>query len=121
MQGCLLLGVVNANHISLAGVQQGTAELDMTSLHYHQYQCRPRRPATHTPTHPRTCIPPTTHPHLNPTRSYKWDTLPSDKRPERGLLGLRAGLNAFANLRPAIVPKQVGGRDIRGPHSGLLL
>lgn len=40
--------------------------------------------------------------------SYKWDTLPSDKRPERGLLAIRAGLNAFANLRPAIVPKQVG-------------
>mmetsp|Transcript_23250 Transcript_23250/g.59384 ORF Transcript_23250/g.59384 Transcript_23250/m.59384 type:complete len:393 (-) Transcript_23250:301-1479(-) len=38
---------------------------------------------------------------------YKWDTLPSDKRPERGLLAIRAGLNAFANLRPAIVPKQL--------------
>ncbi|KAI8470942.1 MAG: 3-Isopropylmalate dehydrogenase, splicing variant a [Monoraphidium minutum] len=38
---------------------------------------------------------------------YKWDTLPADKRPERGLLGLRAGLNAFANLRPAIVPRQL--------------
>lgn len=39
--------------------------------------------------------------------SYKWDTLPAGQRPERGLLGLRAGLNAFANLRPAIVPPQV--------------
>jgi isocitrate/isopropylmalate dehydrogenase len=38
---------------------------------------------------------------------YKWDTLPAAQRPERGLLGLRAGLNAFANLRPAIVPPQV--------------
>lgn len=38
---------------------------------------------------------------------YKWDTLPAGQRPERGLLGLRAGLNAFANLRPAIVPPQV--------------
>jgi 3-isopropylmalate dehydrogenase len=38
---------------------------------------------------------------------YKWDTLPAEQRPERGLLGLRAGLNAFANLRPAIVPKQL--------------
>jgi 3-isopropylmalate dehydrogenase len=28
---------------------------------------------------------------------------PYDKRPETGLLGLRAGLKAFANLRPAIV------------------
>jgi hypothetical protein len=40
-------------------------------------------------------------------RRYKWDTLPAEQRPERGLLGLRAGLNAFANLRPAIVPRQV--------------
>jgi 3-isopropylmalate dehydrogenase len=38
---------------------------------------------------------------------YKWDSLPSAQRPERGLLGLRAGLNAFANLRPAIVPPQL--------------
>eukprot|EP00882_Tetradesmus_deserticola_P033806 GHRQ01038648.1.p1 GENE.GHRQ01038648.1~~GHRQ01038648.1.p1 ORF type:complete len:309 (+),score=141.94 GHRQ01038648.1:185-1111(+) len=38
---------------------------------------------------------------------YKWDTLPAEQRPERGLLGLRAGLNAFANLRPAIVPPQL--------------
>jgi len=38
---------------------------------------------------------------------YKWDTLPSAQRPERGLLAIRAGLNAFANLRPAIVPKQL--------------
>ncbi|GBF94885.1 3-isopropylmalate dehydrogenase [Raphidocelis subcapitata] len=38
---------------------------------------------------------------------YKWDTLPAEQRPERGLLGLRAGLNAFANLRPAIVQKQL--------------
>lgn len=38
---------------------------------------------------------------------YKWDTLPAAQRPERGLLAIRAGLNAFANLRPAIVPKQL--------------
>lgn len=38
---------------------------------------------------------------------YKWDTLEANLRPERGLLGLRAGLNAFANLRPAIVPRQL--------------
>ncbi|MBU0926611.1 MAG: 3-isopropylmalate dehydrogenase [Spirochaetes bacterium] len=31
----------------------------------------------------------------------KWDGLPGDKRPEAGLLGLRAGLGAYANLRPA--------------------
>ncbi|KAA6429361.1 MAG: 3-isopropylmalate dehydrogenase [Trebouxia sp. A1-2] len=38
---------------------------------------------------------------------YQWDTLPADQRPERGLLALRAGLNAFANLRPAIVLPQL--------------
>ena len=31
----------------------------------------------------------------------QYDSLPFEKRPERGLLQLRAGLNAFANLRPA--------------------
>lgn len=33
----------------------------------------------------------------------KWDTLPGNKRPEAGLLGIRAGLGLFANLRPAII------------------
>lgn len=33
----------------------------------------------------------------------KYDSLPREKRPETGLLGLRAGLSAFANLRPVIV------------------
>jgi len=31
----------------------------------------------------------------------KWDDLPQEQRPERGLLGLRKGLDLFANLRPA--------------------
>lgn len=33
----------------------------------------------------------------------QWDALPSDKRPERGLLRLRQSLDLFANLRPAKV------------------
>ncbi len=33
----------------------------------------------------------------------KWDTLPGDKRPEAGLLGIRAALGLYANLRPAII------------------
>lgn len=37
----------------------------------------------------------------------KWDNLPGDKRPEAGLLGLRAGLGLFANLRPAILNKEL--------------
>lgn len=31
----------------------------------------------------------------------KWDTLPGDQRPEKGLLGIRKALNLFANIRPA--------------------
>ncbi len=34
---------------------------------------------------------------------YKWDNLPREQRPETGLLGIRAGLNLFANLRPATI------------------
>lgn len=33
----------------------------------------------------------------------KWDNLERSIRPEKGLLGLRAGLNLFANLRPALL------------------
>jgi len=32
----------------------------------------------------------------------KWKDAPRDKRPEAGLLGLRAGMGVFANLRPAL-------------------
>jgi len=32
----------------------------------------------------------------------KWAAAPRDKRPEAGLLGLRAGMGVFANLRPAL-------------------
>ncbi|MDR1900265.1 MAG: 3-isopropylmalate dehydrogenase [Treponema sp.] len=60
----------------------------------------------------------------------KWDTLPGDMRPERALLGLRAGLGVFANLRPAALLPQLraacplkdevltaggGGMDAGGP------
>jgi len=31
----------------------------------------------------------------------KWDDLPQEQRPERGLLGIRKDLDLFANLRPA--------------------
>ncbi|MDD5952211.1 MAG: 3-isopropylmalate dehydrogenase [Oscillospiraceae bacterium] len=33
----------------------------------------------------------------------KWDNLQGDKRPEAGLLGIRAALGLFANLRPAVI------------------
>ena len=31
----------------------------------------------------------------------KWDALPGDKRPEKGLLRLRSGMGLYANVRPA--------------------
>lgn len=33
----------------------------------------------------------------------KWDDMPSDKRPERALLGIRKELGLFVNLRPAVI------------------
>ncbi len=37
----------------------------------------------------------------------KWDDLEGSMRPEQALLGLRAGLGLYANLRPAILYKQL--------------
>jgi 3-isopropylmalate dehydrogenase len=37
----------------------------------------------------------------------KWDSRPMASRPEKGLLGLRSGLELFANLRPAILYPQL--------------
>ena len=37
----------------------------------------------------------------------KWDQLPSEKRPEKGLLGIRSEFDFFANLRPAILSKEL--------------
>ena len=45
---------------------------------------------------------------------YKWDTLPRHQRPETGLLGLRAGLGLFANLRPAkILPQLIDSSSLK--------
>jgi 3-isopropylmalate dehydrogenase len=45
---------------------------------------------------------------------YKWDSLPPSKRPEGGLLGLRAGLELFANLRPAkIIPELIDASTLK--------
>lgn len=44
----------------------------------------------------------------------KWDTLPGDIRPEKALLGLRAALGLFTNLRPAkIYPALKGACTLR--------
>lgn len=37
----------------------------------------------------------------------KWDNMPKELRPESGLLGIRKGLNLFANLRPAVLYPQL--------------
>jgi 3-isopropylmalate dehydrogenase len=45
---------------------------------------------------------------------YKWDSLPPHQRPEGGLLGLRAGLELFANLRPAqILPQLIDASTLK--------
>ena len=45
---------------------------------------------------------------------YKWDKLPSHLRPEAGLLGLRSGLELFANLRPAkILPQLIESSTLK--------
>ena len=46
--------------------------------------------------------------------SPRFDNLPREKRPETGLLGLRAGMELFANLRPVkIVPALIGASSLR--------
>lgn len=45
---------------------------------------------------------------------YKWDNLPREQRPETGLLGMRAGLGLFANLRPAtILPQLIDASSLK--------
>jgi 3-isopropylmalate dehydrogenase len=39
----------------------------------------------------------------------QWAKAPRDKRPEAGLLGLRAGMGVFANLRPALCFQPLAG------------
>ena len=51
----------------------------------------------------------------------KWEPLDIAVRPEKGLLGLRAGLGLFSNLRPAILYPQLAGASSLRPEivSGL--
>ena len=51
----------------------------------------------------------------------QWDTLPRELRPEKALLGLRAELRLFANLRPAILYPQLASASTLKPEvvSGL--
>ncbi len=46
----------------------------------------------------------------------QWDTLPRELRPEKALLGLRAELKLFANLRPAILYPQLASASTLKPE-----
>ena len=46
----------------------------------------------------------------------KWDSLETSRRPERGLLGLRKGMEVFANLRPAILYPQLADASTLRPE-----
>ena len=46
----------------------------------------------------------------------KWEPLDIAVRPEKGLLGMRAGLGLFANLRPAILYPQLAGASSLRPE-----
>jgi 3-isopropylmalate dehydrogenase len=58
---------------------------------------------------------------LGAVGDWKYDTLPRDKRPERGLLRIRKELNLFANLRPALLYPELASASTLKPEvvSGL--
>ena len=58
---------------------------------------------------------------LGAVGGYKWEQLDIAVRPEKGLLGLRAELDLFANLRPAILYPQLADASTLKPEvvSGL--
>ena len=53
---------------------------------------------------------------LGAVGGYKWESLDIAIRPEKGLLGLRAGLNLFSNLRPAILYPQLASASSLKPE-----
>ena len=51
---------------------------------------------------------------LGAVGDWKYDSLPRDMRPEKGLLRIREGLNLFANLRPALMfPELVNASSLK--------
>lgn len=58
---------------------------------------------------------------LGAVGDWKYDSLPRDKRPERGLLRIRKELNLFANLRPALLYPELASASTLKPEvvSGL--
>ncbi len=53
---------------------------------------------------------------LGAVGGVKYDTLPRDQRPERGLLRIRKELNLFANLRPALLYPQLAAASSLKPE-----
>lgn len=58
---------------------------------------------------------------LGAVGDWKYDSLPRDQRPERGLLRIRKELNLFANLRPALLYPELASASTLKPEvvSGL--
>ncbi len=42
-----------------------------------------------------------------PVGDHRWNKMPNGDRPEKGILGIREALGLFANLRPAVLYKQL--------------
>jgi 3-isopropylmalate dehydrogenase len=53
---------------------------------------------------------------LGAVGGFKYDALPRDQRPERGLLRIRKELNLFANLRPALLYPQLAAASSLKPE-----
>lgn len=53
---------------------------------------------------------------LGAVGGYQYDDLPRDLRPERGLLGIRADLELFSNLRPAILNEELADASSLKPE-----
>ncbi|MCF6362059.1 MAG: 3-isopropylmalate dehydrogenase [Gammaproteobacteria bacterium] len=53
---------------------------------------------------------------LGAVGGYQWESLDISVRPEKGLLGLRAELELFSNLRPAILYKQLADASTLKPE-----
>ncbi len=53
---------------------------------------------------------------LGAVGGYQYDDLPRDVRPERGLLGIRADLDLFSNLRPAILNEELADASSLRPE-----
>ncbi|WP_299876175.1 3-isopropylmalate dehydrogenase [uncultured Cocleimonas sp.] len=53
---------------------------------------------------------------LGAVGGYEYEELPRDLRPERGLLGIRADLQLFSNLRPAILNEELADASSLRPE-----